>query len=124
MPPAKVYGDGILFRVSNHAYWMLTLTVMFALSNVLFVPVMFLARDVSNIVFFGAAALPLGPAVTALLYCIAKLSREKDFSPVADYMHAYRANLVETLRFWAPVVVIVAIVAAVGALALMGRLDD
>ena len=112
MPPAKAYGDGILFRVSNYAYWMLALTIMFALSNVLLVPVLFLEQDVSNIVFFAGAALPLGPAVTALLYCMAKLAREKDLSPITDFLRAYRVNLVETLRFWVPVVVIVAIALA------------
>lgn len=112
MTQAKGFGDGILFRACNYLYWLLALTVLFALSNLLILPAMFLARDVSNTALFAVAALPLGPAITALLSCMSRFARERDLAPVADYLRAYRANLVETLRFWVPAVVVGSIVGA------------
>jgi len=112
MAQAREFGEGILFRVTTTIYALVMLTLLFATTCVLFIPTLFLAHDVSNLVFFSLAALPVGPGITALLHCITVLGRDRDISPTREFFRAYRMNFAPTLRFWIPAVVVGAIVAA------------
>lgn len=109
-PPARQpeFGDGILFRISTRIYWVMAITLCFTVANVLLIGAsMFLIRDASNIVLAAVAAIPTGPALTAMIFSFRQLKDGPGSQPVKEFIRGYRLNAVDTLRFWVPAMAVV-----------------
>lgn len=99
----RQFGEGLLFSLTNHIYWLIMTNFYFIICNVLFLFFfMTLQPTFSNITIYFLALIPTGPSISALFYSIGKLIREKDLSPLRDFFHGYKINFKDTMKFWLP----------------------
>jgi uncharacterized membrane protein YesL len=107
MNQKNAFGEGILFGVTNHIYALFMTNIYFVLSNIIgLFFFMTLEPTFSNITIYFLALIPTGPAITALFYSIGKLIREKELSPLHDFIHGYKINFKDTLKFWLPLLLV------------------
>jgi len=106
----RQFGDGVLFRFTNHVYWLIATEFYFVVASLPFiVALLFLYRDVSNAILYAIAGTFLGPALAATLHCVRKIMREKDLDPTRDFLRGYRLNVTDTLKYWVPAVAVLTI---------------
>ena len=114
-PPAKgpkQFGDGPLGVVSGGIYRWLTLTVLFAIACLpTWALTLFIAPHPSNALLFALAALPVGPALSAGLYSIRAAATDDGLTPGKAFWRGYRLNWLDVLKFWAPMLVAVGLIA-------------
>ncbi|ROO62354.1 uncharacterized protein DUF624 [Micromonospora sp. Llam0] len=109
----RQFGTGPLSRVAAIVY-RLTVVELLLLACVLpgLAPAVLLARDPSNLPLYAACAIPVGPALSAALYAIARHRPDiTDLNPAVDFWRGYRANLGGALRIWLPLLAGLTIVA-------------
>ncbi|MBA4493481.1 DUF624 domain-containing protein [Paenactinomyces guangxiensis] len=107
MQKRKEFGDGLLFRLTNYIYCLLMTNIYFVLSNMIFLFFfMTLKPSFSNITIYFLALTLTGPSISALLYSIGKLIREKELSPLKDFFHGYKINFKDTMKFWLPLLLV------------------
>jgi len=101
------FGEGILFSLTNHIYWLLMTNIYFVISNAIFLFFfMTLEPTFSNITIYFLALTLTGPSLSALFYSIGKLIREKELSPLRDFLHGYKINFKDTMKFWLPLLLV------------------
>ena len=106
----RQFGDGVLFRFTNHVYWLIATEFYFVVASLPFiVALLFLYRDPSNAILYAIAGTFLGPALAATLHCVRKIMREKDLDPTRDFLRGYRLNVTDTLKYWVPAVAVLTI---------------
>jgi uncharacterized membrane protein YesL len=104
-PRNRQFGDGVLFRFTNHVYWLMATEFFLVVASLpVVVALLFLDRDSSNAILYALAGTSLGPALAATLHCVRKILREKDLDPTRDFLRGYRLNVISTLKFWVPAV--------------------
>ncbi|MDQ1003290.1 putative membrane protein YesL [Neobacillus niacini] len=107
MNQKNAFGEGILFSVTNHIYALFMTNIYFVISNIICLFFfMTLEPTFSNISIYFLALIPTGPAITALFYSIGKLIREKELSPLHDFIHGYRINFKDTMKYWLPLLLV------------------
>jgi uncharacterized membrane protein YesL len=107
MNQKNAFGEGILFGVTNHIYALFMTNIYFVLCNIICLFFfMTLEPTFSNITIYFLALIPTGPAITALFYSIGKLIREKELSPLHDFIHGYKINFKDTMKFWLPLLLV------------------
>lgn len=107
MNQKNAFGEGLLFGVTNHIYALFMTNIYFVLSNIICLFFfMTLEPTFSNITIYFLALIPTGPAITALFYSIGKLIREKELSPLHDFVHGYKINFKDTMKFWLPLLLV------------------
>ncbi|WP_010677920.1 YesL family protein [Bacillus timonensis] len=107
MNTKRVYGEGIVFTLGNHIYWLFMLNLYFVLTNVVFLLFfMTLERDFSNIPLYFLALIPTGPSISALFYCLDKMLKDKDLSPTKDFFTGYKKNFKDSMKLWIPSLVL------------------
>ena len=103
----KAFGEGILYTITNHIYALLMTNIYFVLTNIICLFFFVSLEPVfSNITLYFLALIPTGPAISALIYSIRKLIREKELSPLKDYFHGYKLNFKDTMKFWLPLLLL------------------
>lgn len=110
MAERREFGDGPLGRAANAIYWFIVvelLLVVAALPGLL--PLALLDRSVSNAPLVVLCLLPLGPAGSAGLYALRDRTRSDALTPAASFWRGYRLNWADTLRVWAPALVVLGI---------------
>ncbi|WP_432534310.1 DUF624 domain-containing protein [Kineococcus arenarius] len=65
----------------------------------------------SNAPLFGAAALPLGPALAAALHCANRQLAGDDTSAARTFWCGWRVNATDALRVWGPAVAVLVVLA-------------
>lgn len=109
---ADEVGRGVLPRASAFVYRYLVLGAFLALFGV---PTMIvwtlLVPNSSNTVLFVAALIPVAPALSTALYAQRSWSRSPDLSPTHALWRGLRSNLVDTLKWWLPVLAVGAVLA-------------
>lgn len=106
-------GDGPLTRAAVAIYRAVALEVMLVVSCLLaFAVLMFLAPEASNAPLAALALLPLGPAVVAGLSAVHTWTRSDTIAPFRQYGRAWLREVLGTLRWWAPVVLVLAVLSA------------
>lgn len=109
--PADEIGRGLLSRASAAVYRHLVLGAFLGLCGAPTLIVWtLLAPSGSNAVIFVAALVPVAPALSAALYAQRHWSRAPDLSPGRALLRGLRSNLVDTLRWWLPVLAVAAVV--------------
>ncbi|RLQ04187.1 hypothetical protein EAD96_16230 [Micromonospora sp. BL1] len=109
----REFGDGPLSRAAATVHILLVVELLLLVSMLPGLAVlMLLERDSSNLPLVAAAALPVGPAVSAALYTLRHQRPDlTDLRPAAAFRRAYRANLPGVLRVWAPTLLWLAVIA-------------
>ncbi|GAB3750248.1 hypothetical protein GCM10028864_24810 [Microlunatus parietis] len=107
---ADEIGRGTLARVAAFVYRYLVLGLFLALLGA---PTMImwilLEPSVSNAIPFVAALAPVAPALSAALYAQRDWSRAPDLNPGRALWRGLRINLVDTLKWWLPVLAVAAV---------------
>ncbi|WEG11875.1 YesL family protein [Pullulanibacillus sp. KACC 23026] len=107
MSNKKEFGSGPFFTITNHIYGFLLTSVSFIVCNCLLLFVSLVIKPVfSNMIFYFLALIPTGPALSALIYSIRKLMKEKEIAPIKLYFYGYKRNLKDASKLWIPFLVI------------------
>jgi len=73
------------------------------LSNIPFLYITFFTNvDFGTLGLILLSLIPTGPALGAVFYTMGKLEREKEISPLADYIKGYKQNFRVALLYWIP----------------------
>jgi hypothetical protein len=111
--PRPGFGEGPLSRGAALVYTLIVVELLL-LATALpgLVPLVLLARDVSNAPLAALCLLPLGPALSAALYALHNRSRDiADLRPARAFWRGYRLNLGDSLLVYVPWLVWLTIVA-------------
>ncbi len=104
---ADEVGRGILARASAVVYRYLVLGAFLALFGApTLVAWTLLVPSGSNAVLFVAVLVPVAPALSASLYAQRSWSQALELSPGRALWRGLRVNLVDTLKWWLPVLVV------------------
>lgn len=90
-----------LFIIINYIYMLFMINIYFVFSNLLFFYGYFFADtafDYLAIIFISL--IPMGPALAAVFYTMGKLVREKEISPMKDFIKGYKQNFKISLSYW------------------------
>jgi len=88
----KNFVDSLLYKITTYIYIFFITNLLFILSNVLLIIVLFETNLISTTLFLFISFLPVGPALGALFYSMGKLVREGDINPVKTYLKGYAMN--------------------------------
>ena len=104
---SHLLNDKPLFVIVNNFYNFFIINLYFMLSNVLFVYVTFFTDlGFAALGLILLSLIPMGPALGAVFYTMGKLQREKEISPLADYLKGYKQNFKLSLLYWLPQLVL------------------
>lgn len=106
----KEFGEGIVFTIINYIWWFLLGNFYFWIMNIplIFVFIATNGNAKLNLILI-ISALPIGPALTALLSIMGKLIRENDLNVTNDFFKAYKSNLFESLFFWTLQIIVISL---------------
>lgn len=103
-------GRGPLSRGAAVVYRLLVLELLLVLTCSPAVVVwLLLDRDASNLPLAALALLPVGPALVAAVAAVRAWPRDDDLSPARPFLRSYRRDLLVTLKWWLPVVLLLAV---------------
>ena len=105
MNKKREFSQGVIFTIFNYVWWFLLGNFYFWILNI---PFKFVALglinygtvDVYMIIILMLSSIPIGPALTALLSLMGKLTREGDIDVTKDFFKAYKVNFVDSVFFW------------------------
>jgi hypothetical protein len=108
----RQFGEGPLARAAALVYALLVVELLFLLTAAPGLAVLVLLdRDASNVPLAAACVLPLGPALSAALFALARRRLDlTDLRPAGLFWRGYRLNAAGVLRIWVPFLVVVGIV--------------
>ena len=105
-------GTGPLGRVTSSIYWWLVAGLLFVLVTAPgTIPMLFLEQHISNAPLYALFLLPVGPALAALLFAMARREDAEEVTPAAHFFRGYRMNAVDVLKLWVPASVVLTILA-------------
>jgi hypothetical protein len=111
--PRPGFGEGPLSRAAALVYSLVVVELLLLATTLPgLVPLVLLARDVSNAPLAALCLLPLGPALSAALYALHHRGRDiADLRPARTFWRGYRLNLRDSLLVYVPWLVWLTIVA-------------
>lgn len=96
-------GIDVFMNICNYVMWFFVGNFYFLICN-LPLCLFFIFIGIKNIEIalplFLLVSLPFGPAVTALLYVMGKLVKEKDLSITKNFFTSYKTNFKQSLLLW------------------------
>ena len=98
------WGSGPLGRASALIYTVLVVEFFFLVTALPgLVPLLLLDRHPSNLPLVALGLVPLGPALSAMLFALRNRSRDlTELHPAAAFWRGYRLNFGPILRLWLP----------------------
>ena len=105
MRKKREFGEGVIFTITNYVWWFFLGNFYFCILNIPFIFVAIGMRnygtaDVNMISILMLSSIPIGPALTALLSLMGKLTREGDIDVTKDFFKAYKVNFLDSILFW------------------------
>ncbi|NOW83168.1 putative membrane protein YesL [Clostridium beijerinckii] len=105
MSKKREFNDGFIVKFFNYVWWFLLANFYFWILNIPFIFVVlgltnYGTIDVYMIIILMLSSIPIGPALTALLSIMGKLTREGDIDVTKDFFEAYKVNFLDSLFFW------------------------
>ena len=105
MSKKREFGEGVIFTITNYAWWFFLGNFYFCILNIPFIFVAVGMRnygtvDMNMISILMLSSIPIGPALTALLSLMGKLTREGDIDVTKDFFKAYKVNFLDSILFW------------------------
>lgn len=105
-------GDSGLARVSSVVYWLLVVMLLTALAIAPgYLPFMLLDQDLSNVPLAAACLVPVGPAYCAAVFALNRRATDDDLHPARAFLRGYRLNVLDALRVWVPVLLVLVVLA-------------
>lgn len=99
--PTDVLEKGPLGRATATVYRVLILELLFLIAASPGLLLLFtLAPDPSNIPLAAAALLPVGPALSAVVFAWSRSAGEESLQPGKHFWRGYRLNALGVLRWW------------------------
>ncbi|RII35483.1 DUF624 domain-containing protein [Clostridium chromiireducens] len=105
MSKEREFGEGVIFTITNYVWWFFLGNFYFCILNIPFIFVAVGMRiygtvDMNMISILMFSSIPIGPALTALLSLMGKLTREGDIDVTKDFFKAYKVNFLDSILFW------------------------
>ncbi|MGL5086435.1 MAG: DUF624 domain-containing protein [Clostridium sp.] len=100
---SEIFNLDKIFDTFNYIFWFFLLNLFFMILNI---PVVsfFIFVGISDIIsylpLFLLCLIPVGPSITALLYCTGKLIRNKSINVFSDFVKGLKLNFVQSTTFW------------------------
>lgn len=92
-----------IFDTFNYIFWFFLLNLFFMIFNIPIVS-FFIFVGISNISsylpLFLVCLIPIGPSLSALLYCMGKLIRNRDLNIINDFKKGLKINFKQSLILW------------------------
>lgn len=109
------FGTGLLSRAAAIVYTHLVLVGLLLVTVAPGLVVLtLLDRDASNVPLAAVCAVPVGPALSAVLYALRRVRPDlADLRPAAAFWRGYRLNAAGVLRLWLPWLVAMTVLATV-----------
>ena len=102
-------GRSAFARMTAAIYWGMVLEVMFIIATSPgLVATFFLSPDLSNLPLFAVCALPVGPALSGLVFAWRRRAFDLDLAPAARFWRGYKLNFVDVMKWWVPFLALVA----------------
>ena len=99
----EIFNLDKILDVFNYIFWFLLLNIFFMILNIPLVS-FFVFIGISNTFscfpLFLICLIPVGPALTALLYCMGKLIRNKDLNIIKDFIKGLKLNFKQSAFLW------------------------
>lgn len=99
----EIFNLDRIFDIFNYIFWFFLLNLFFMVFNIPLVS-FFMFIGISNIFsyfpLFLLCLIPVGPSLTALLYCMGKLIRNRDLSILNDFIKGLKLNFRQATLFW------------------------
>lgn len=101
----REFSQGVIFTIFNYIWWFLLGNFYFWIMNIpfIFVVLGIITNGTINvymIIILMLSSIPIGPALTALLSLMGKLTREGDIDVTKDFFKAYKVNFLDSVFFW------------------------
>lgn len=105
MSEKKEFNDGTIVKIFNYVWWFLSANFYFWILNIPFIFVVLgmmtnTAVNVNMIIIAIFSSIPMGPALTALLSLMGKLTRDGYVDVKKDFFKAYKTNFKQSVFFW------------------------
>ena len=105
MSKKREFGEGVIFTITNYVWWFFLGNFYFWILNIPFIFAAVGMRnygtvDINMISILMLSSIPIGPALTALLSLMGKLTREGDIDVTKDFFKAYKVNFLDSIFFW------------------------
>ncbi|NMF03572.1 DUF624 domain-containing protein [Clostridium beijerinckii] len=105
MNKKREFSQGVIFTIFNYVWWFLLGNFYFWILNIPFIfvtlgLVSYGTVDMYMIIILMLSSIPIGPALTALLSVMGKLTREGDIDATKDFFKAYKVNFLDSVFFW------------------------
>ncbi|MBX4271485.1 DUF624 domain-containing protein [Clostridium estertheticum] len=97
----RPFSEGIIFTLSDYFFWFLLGNIFFWIMNIpyLFVAITMTGNIQINVILI-LSLIPMGPALTALLSVMGKITRDGDIKLTKHFFKAYKESLFDSLFFW------------------------
>lgn len=90
-----------LFVIINYFYTFFIINLYFILSNIIFFSVtFFMTTTFDSLGLVLLSLIPMGPALGAVFYTMGNFRREKEISPLKDFVKGYKQNFKISLCYW------------------------
>ncbi|MGL5354664.1 MAG: DUF624 domain-containing protein [Clostridium sp.] len=100
---SEIFSLDKIFDTFNYIFWFFLLNLFFMVLNIPIVS-FFIFVGISDIFsylpLFLLCLIPIGPTITALLYCTGKLIRNKSINVFSDFLNGLKLNFVQATGFW------------------------
>lgn len=105
-------GSGVLSRVAAFVYWHLLVGVLMCVAELPVVALLFfLGRDAANAALVPLCLIPLAPVLSAGLFAMRARAGSEDLAPARFFLRGLRLGWADSLRAWAPAMIVLAVVA-------------
>jgi hypothetical protein len=100
----REFGEGPLSRAAALVYTLFVVELLFVVTGAPGLAlVVLLGREAGNLPLVALCAVPVGPALSAMLYALQQRRSDlTDLKPVPAFLRGYRANLGAALMVWVP----------------------
>lgn len=108
----REFSQGVIFTIFNYIWWFLLGNFYFWILNIpfIFVVLGIITNGTINVhmsIILMLSSIPIGPALTALLSLMGKLTRDGDVDVTKDFFKAYKVNFLDSVFFWTIGIVII-----------------
>ncbi|MCU9612632.1 DUF624 domain-containing protein [Caldibacillus lycopersici] len=114
----KEFVDGKMYTFVNYVYWILASSVLFVVSNIVFVFALYVALYANRnqvlptyllLTMLVICAIPMGPSFTGLNSIMKKIVHHSDVAVVKDFFKGYTKNFKQATLAWVIILFFIAL---------------
>lgn len=99
----EIFSLDRILDIFNYIFWFFLLNLFFMILNIPIVSFLLfigISNTFSSFPLFLICLIPVGPALTTLLYCMGKLIRNKDLHIIKDFIKGLKLNFRQSAFLW------------------------